>query len=277
MAERLVSYFGNRYLHHFARDLEEIRDHGFDAIVHCVTEADRQWGMKRIAEMFAMTRDAGLSCWADPWGLAGVFGGEAHSSYLARGGRIGAGEPGLRALVRDWTDAVADAGAEWVFWDEPDLGLGRHAAALCSFLAESTAYAADRGLSNSVCLTSTAANLPAFGSISALDCVDDIGTDPYYKLELDERDPDPEEHVGAWADRVREAAEAGGKTSHVWVQAFHVAAGREQRIRRCLDVASGHGVTRIGVWGFRACEALDIRPARHELAWRTVGEALASG
>ena len=28
------------------------------------------------------------------------------------------------------------------------------------------------------------------------------------------------------------------------------------------------------VWGFRACEALDIRPDRPELAWRVVGEAL---
>ena len=31
-ASRLVAYFGNRYLHHFERDLEEIREHGFDAI-----------------------------------------------------------------------------------------------------------------------------------------------------------------------------------------------------------------------------------------------------
>src|SRR5438045_767847 len=78
--KHLVAYFANRYLHHFARDLEEIRGHGFDGVVHCVTEADREWGMGRVAEMFALTREAGLECWADPWGVAGVFGGEAHSA-----------------------------------------------------------------------------------------------------------------------------------------------------------------------------------------------------
>jgi hypothetical protein len=270
----LVAYFGNRYLHHFARDLEEIREHGFDGVVHCVTEADREWGMSRIAEMFAMTRDAGLECWADPWAVGGVFGGEAHSAYRARGGATAAGDPGLRALVCDWIDAVAAAGAEWAFWDEPDLGLGQAPDALLSFLCAATEHAAARGLRNSVCLTSREANLPALRRLAALDSVHDVGTDPYYACEVGERDPDPEDHVGGWAERVRDAAAAEGKTSHVWVQAFHVAAGHEERIRRCLDIARSRGVTRVGVWGFRACEALDIRPGRPDVAWRVVGEAL---
>src|SRR5690348_4848773 len=100
MAERLVAYFGNRYLHHFERDLEEIRAHGFDTVVHCISEADLEWGMRRVAEMFSLTREAGLSCWADPWALAGVFGGEAHSGHLARGGGATLGDTGLGALVR---------------------------------------------------------------------------------------------------------------------------------------------------------------------------------
>jgi|tagenome__1003787_1003787.scaffolds.fasta_scaffold20730764_2 hypothetical protein len=274
-ATRLVSYFGNRYRHHFERDLEEIRAHGFDAVVHCVSEADYEWGMHRVAELFAMTRQAGLSCWADPWGLAGVFGGEAHSGYLARGGRVSSGDPALRALVRNWTDAVAAAGAEWVFWDEPNLGPDPDA--LVPFLADVTGHARERGLRNSVCLTSTPPNLPAFARLTALDSVDDIGTDPYYKRDLDDRDPDPEDYVGAWADRVREAATTYGKTCHVWVQAFHIARGHEHRIRRCLEAAAAHDVSRIGVWGFRACEALDIRPDRPDVAWRAVGEALSAG
>jgi hypothetical protein len=73
---------------------------------------------------------------------------------------------------------------------------------------------------------------------------------------------------------VREAAGAQGKTSHVWVQTFHIAEANEPRIDRCIEVAHRHGATRIGVWGFRACEALDIRPDRPGLAWRIIGEAL---
>ena len=272
----LVAYFGNRYLDHFERDLEEIRRHGFDGVVHCVSEADREWGMRRIAEMFAATRDAGLSCWADPWGVGGVFGGEAHSAYLARGGLVGAADPGFRALVHNWVDDVAAAGAEWVFWDEPDLGLGHGVDALISFLGDVSAYARQQGLRNSVCLTSTVTNMPAFRSLAALESIDDIGTDPYYKLDLDHRDPDPEDYVGAWTDRVHDAAEGFGKTSHVWVQAFHIAAGEEHRIGRCLAVARAHGASRLGVWAFRACEPLDIRPARPDVAWQAVREALTS-
>jgi hypothetical protein len=271
---RLVSYFGNRYLDHFRRDLDEIREHGFDTVVHCVTEADREWGIKRIGELFELTREAGLSCWADPWGMAGVFGGEAHSGFLASGGQVDAADPGLRALLHNWVDDMAAAGAEYVFWDEPDLGLGHAPAALVSFLGDVTEYARGRGLKNSVCLTSTVANAPAFRRLAALETVDDVGTDPYYKLDLDHRDPDPEDYVGLWADRVREAAEEHGKSSHVWVQAFHIAEGEEHRIGRCIAVARAHGVDGIGVWGFRACEALDIRPARTDLAWSVVREAL---
>ena len=272
----LVSYFGNRYLDHLHRDLAEIRDHGFDGVVHCVTEADHEWGMARVAEMFAMTRDAGLSCWADPWGVARVFGGEAHSGYLARGGTVGARDAGLLALLHNWTDEVAAAGAEWILWDEPDLGLGHDSDALVSFLADVTSHARERGLRNSVCLTSAMPNLPVFPRLAALESVDDIGTDPYYKLEVDERDPDPDDYVGVWAQRVRDVAGEHGKTSHVWVQAFHIAGGREDRIARCVGVARARGVTRLGVWGFRACEALDIRPARPEVAWKVVRDALAA-
>jgi hypothetical protein len=270
---RMVAYYGNRYLDHFARDLVEIREHGFDTVVHCVSEADYEWGMRRMAELFAMTRDAGLSCWVDPWGVAGLFGGEAHSGYLGRGGSVVPEDPGLRALLRNWLDAVAAAGAEWVFWDEPNLGLA--GARTTEFLATLATQARNRGLRNSVCLTSTVANRQALRDLAACEAIDDVGTDPYYKLELDYRDPDPEDYVGVWAQFVREAAEAHGKTSHIWVQAFNIAEGQEQRVGRCISAARSRGVSGIGVWAFRACESLAIRPARADVAWEEVRRALA--
>src|SRR5439155_17044624 len=68
----LVAYHGNRYLDHFARDLDEIREWGFTGIVHCATETDLEWGVGRLADIFGMTAEAGLECWADPWGVGGV-------------------------------------------------------------------------------------------------------------------------------------------------------------------------------------------------------------
>jgi hypothetical protein len=181
------------------------------------------------------------------------------------------GYPPLRSLLHNWIDAVAAAGSQWVFWDEPDLDRGHARDALVPFLRDVAEYAREREVLNSVCPTSTVPNIPLLRDLAALESVDDIGTDPYYRRDVDQLDPDPEDYVGICADRVREAAEEHGKTSQVWVHA----SGHEDRIRRCTAVARAHGVSRIGVCGFRACEALDIRPAHPEAAWRVVRDALA--
>lgn len=136
MPRHLVSYFGNRYLDHFKRDLEEIVDHGFNGVVHCATEADMEWGSDRLGEIFRATIEAGLECWADPWGVGGVFGGEAHSGFLGRNPsalqRSSRGEvlphaclrnPGFVRFVKDWIDTVASMGAQTVFWDEPHVAM----------------------------------------------------------------------------------------------------------------------------------------------------------
>lgn len=132
----LVAYFGNRYLDHFRRDLEEIVDHGFNGIVHCATEADLEWRLERLGEIFRLTRDAGLECWADPWGVGGVFGGEAYSGFVGRNPdamqRTSAGSSVPHACLRNlaftgfmkqWIDGMAQSGAETIFWDEPHLAM----------------------------------------------------------------------------------------------------------------------------------------------------------
>ena len=131
----LVAYHGNRYVDHFQRDLDEMAGHGFTGVVHCVTEADLEWGMGRVEQLFTLTRGAGMECWADPWGAGGVFGGEAHSGFLARhpdahqvasDGRslphACLRHPEFLAFMESWLEAVGSAGAEWVFWDEPHVG-----------------------------------------------------------------------------------------------------------------------------------------------------------
>jgi hypothetical protein len=280
MARHIVSYFGNRYLDHFERDLQEIRDHGFNVVVHCVTEADLQWGMGRVAEMFERTRAAGLECWADPWGLARVFGGEAHSGFLARGERPCMDNPAFVELVRTWTDAVIDAGAETIFWDEPDL----HACGCCEgrvveFLDTWTQHAAQRSgpdgqpVRSSVCICSFDKNVELLGEVAALPAVSDIATDPY--MHGDDR-PDPEVRVGKWADLVRAAGERAGISSHLWVQGFDLPDGLEHLFVDAARVAREHGVHDIGFWGYRAAEATSgIAPHDPQLVWRMAREVFA--
>lgn len=273
-----VSYFGNRYLDHFSRDLEEMRSHGFDTVVHCVTEQDLEWGMERIGELFAATTGAGMSCWADPWGLARVFGGEAHSGFLASGGRACVDDPGFLELVETWSRAVVDAGADVVFWDEPNLG----ACGCCSdrvveFLDERTRFVADvaraagRSVRNAVCLCSYERHEPLFAELAALAAVDDIGTDPYYTMPLGEG-YDPRSYVGRWAAVVRAAADAGGVDCHLWIQGFGLDADAEHVVSDAAAAARAAGVQDLFFWGYRAAEVTSrIAPARPAEVWRRAG------
>jgi len=128
-----VAYFGNRTIRHVRADMIDIRQSGFDYVVHCMTESDLIWGLESMRAVVEVSKEAGLEVHLDPWGLAGIFGGEALSKFVAwepqtlqvmADGTLAAGcaclwAPELRAFIREWTDAAIDIGADQLFWDEP--------------------------------------------------------------------------------------------------------------------------------------------------------------
>lgn len=126
-----VSYFGNRFLSHARADVARIAD-SCDYIVHTVSESDLLFHKSVLAKIFAETRRRGLEVWADPWGLGGVFGGEAISSFLLKhrdawqtmsDGRVVPhacmNRPEFRSFVKEWVLSVRDMGASVILWDEP--------------------------------------------------------------------------------------------------------------------------------------------------------------
>lgn len=126
-----VSYFGNRFLSHGAADIARISE-SCDYIVHTVSEADLNFHKSVLSKLFAESRRRGLEVWADPWGLGGVFGGEALSSFLLThrdswqtmsDGRVVPSacmnRPEWRSFVKEWVLTVRDMGAQAIFWDEP--------------------------------------------------------------------------------------------------------------------------------------------------------------
>lgn len=140
-------------------------EHGFNGIVHCATEADLEWSLGRLEEIFAATRDGGLECWADPWGVGGVFGGEAHSGFLGRNpdalqrssdGKVLSAaclrNPAFGRFVKDWIDGVASAGAQTVFWDEPHVATtaGDVWACACGVCAEAFGGPLPAGITDEV-------------------------------------------------------------------------------------------------------------------------------
>ena len=132
-----VSYFGNRIPQHYGeRDLPEIIAHGCTYVVHTFSEEDLRFYRGAVREMVEQTHQAGLKVYLDPWGVGGVFGGEAFSAFLLENldawqvtaagvpvPRACLRTPAFREFMRQWTDASISLGADVIFWDEPHLSL----------------------------------------------------------------------------------------------------------------------------------------------------------
>ncbi len=134
-----ASYFGNRILRHVAADMDALAADGFTGVLHTVSENDLAHYREQMRRIVEVSHDAGLEVQLGPWGLAGVFGGEAESAWVMRnpervqelddGTRVGAGclsDPALRAFVRSWAEAAVEMGADRVFWDEPHWAYPPH-------------------------------------------------------------------------------------------------------------------------------------------------------
>jgi len=128
-----VSYFGVRNPQHFQRDLEAIAGLGFTYIVFTFSEEDQRFYQGSLSEFVRRTHQQGLRAYVDPWGVCGVFAGEAFSDRgawdLEGQQRRSDGRPlpllcpnsaEVRAYLQRWINTVAKVlQADGVFWDEP--------------------------------------------------------------------------------------------------------------------------------------------------------------
>lgn len=132
-----VSYFGVRHPLHFQRDLDDIARLGFTYIVFTFSENDHRFYQGSVADCVRLTQERGLQAYVDPWGVGGMFGGEA---FTERGAwaledqqRRSDGRPlpllcpnsdAARTYLVRWIDTVADIlQADAIFWDEPHFYL----------------------------------------------------------------------------------------------------------------------------------------------------------
>lgn len=126
------AYFGNRILRHAAADMADLAARGFTGVLHTFSENDLAHYRTQIARLAQASHDVGLEVQLSPWGLGGVFGGEAESAWVAAhpqrcqvlddGTPVGAAcllDPRFRTFVAEWVDAAVTAGADRVFLDEP--------------------------------------------------------------------------------------------------------------------------------------------------------------
>ena len=133
-----VSYFGTRDPDHVRRDIEEMVKKNCTFVVHTLSEADYHFYSRAMEEVVKISHDAGLSVYIDPWGVGGVFGGEAFSLFvmknpgecqrLADGTRLPAAclnSSLFRDFMVKWVGRATDIGSDVLFWDEPHFYIPR--------------------------------------------------------------------------------------------------------------------------------------------------------
>ncbi len=127
-----VSYFHTRDPEHAGRDLDDMLDHGCNFVVHCFSELDMAFYNQAMEKIIRMTKDRDMEVYIDPWGLGGIFSGEAFSRFISMHldtRQIDSEEvsmpaacpnhPKFREFQKKWINLVSDMGADVCFWDEP--------------------------------------------------------------------------------------------------------------------------------------------------------------
>lgn len=132
-----LSYFGVRNPRHMAHDLDDMVRLGFDYVVFTFSENDHRFYRGALTEGVRYAHERGLKAIVDPWGVCGIFGGEAFTDRGAwdlegqqrrSDGRslplLCPNSPEVRAYLHQWITTVAETlQADAIFWDEPHFYL----------------------------------------------------------------------------------------------------------------------------------------------------------
>jgi len=302
-----TSYFGNRIVRHARADMQRLREDGFGIVVHTFSENDLRFYRGTLREIVAATREAGLDVWLDPWGVGGVFGGEAFSAAAVEepswlqvsedGSTLPAccpNHPGFRQYLLDWIDAACETECSAIFWDEPHFHTaaeGRSNGCFCSHcraIREDEGYSDDTSIigesltdllstlcrrvrqlqrDNVVCL------LPHDGSEGGrVDWRGIAALDGVTNLGTVPfwalHGQDATSYVRRLGDRLLEVTGEHDSQSHLWVQGFQIPEGREGEITTAAMTAAELDPDVVAIWGFEACAAMSALACdRPEVAW----------
>jgi N-acetylmuramic acid 6-phosphate etherase len=315
------SYFGARVLRHVRRDMEDIAARGYTAVLHTFSENDLAYYRGTMADIVAASQEAGLSVQMGPWGLGNTFGGEAESRWvvlhpeawqvLDDGRPVGAAclnQPSYREFCRGWADAALEAGADYVFWDEPHWAVPEHLgadrgwachcdacrerfagelpseltpevlafreASLVDFLREMAAHVASRGGRSTVCLlplTEGAHGVADWDAVASLPGVAVLATDPYWKNFSEPA----QEFVGRFARLLAETAERHGVGAQLWVPSFGLTREDIPDLEAAVAATREAGVDDVWTWAYEACTHMtSLATPDSPLVWEAVTRAL---
>lgn len=267
--EHAVAYFDGAYGAVLASHMAEIRDfYRAKVVVYCVPEREVEFNRAGVIDAVRIIHQAGLKCFINFWAAYGIFGGEDYSGYLARGGQACSKNDAFRAHLSDLLALAAEAGADGVFWDEPEMKCRLEDNQVCcttlAFLAEVTAEARALGLANEACIPPLPENWDLLDQVGALPCVDVLSTNAYYDITgYKHKYRLPHEHVTRWARHLADIGRRHGVETRMWLQGFkRVEMARYENvlmtsvIKITAVAARAGGITNFAIWAFRGCERL---------------------
>ncbi|HNW99941.1 MAG TPA: hypothetical protein PLE74_01795 [Candidatus Cloacimonadota bacterium] len=133
-----VSYFGNRIRRYVKQDMQYLAEQGFTYVLHTYSENDWSYYETTMKEIVEDAHSLGLKVHLDPWGMGGIFGGEAFSQLVSTHPEmnqvLNSGEmapavclnnPLFREHMKAWIDSAAKLQADYILWDEPHWYIAR--------------------------------------------------------------------------------------------------------------------------------------------------------
>ncbi len=302
-----TSYFGNRILRHVSADMQQLAQQRFDLVVHTFSENDQRYFAGTMKEIVGASRANGLEVWLDPWGVGGVFGGEAFSrvaleesswAQTARdGSRLPAccpNNPNFRQFLASWIDAACEMKPDAIFWDEPHFYTDRIGRVPGCHCRHCEILARDRGIRDDDLLRGTSTLLllewafrrvrsrggrnvvcllpPELSEGGRVDWESIARIDGLDNLGTDPYwailNTEPEPFIKRYAQKLNNVAAPATVPIHLWIQGFSIAAGHEEEITRAVIQAAEAKPEVIAIWGFEGCAAMSSLACENpHLAW----------
>lgn len=217
------------------------------------------------------------------------------------------------AWTKEWIDKVYECGGRQIFWDEPALLAKETFACACprcqklyeerygkkmprfhdesvaefqlstilNYFTQVTAYVREKGMKNLVCVMPGRHNGICVQNTALLfeHCsFDNVGTDPYC---ISIKKPNGKSHTEAYSyvyNHTKDClaiTEGLGLDHNLWIQAYNIPAGDEEKIVTMADAAYEAGARTILFWGHHGCEGNEYRSEHPLKSWASTKGAVA--
>lgn len=308
---RGVAYFGSRILRHVVDDMQLIADLGFTDVLHTFSEDDLRHYEKQMHKIVDATHDAGLRVTIAPFGVAGMFGGEASSYLLAEHPEVRQVDPFIgpvpaacpmsnhtRDYLQGWLRSATNLGVERVFWDEPHWGFpaGTHRPCVCNsclgrawanpagkpeeglldLLTELTAATASMRADAVICLLPKelgGTSLTDWRKVARIPGLVELSTDPYWQSAGMPVEP----FVSSTTRKLVAAVQGTSVATSSWLQGFGLGLRDELETAAAIRGMQKNGVDDLWVWAFEgAGHMTSLATTEPEAVWAYLTQQLAS-